>query len=200
MKLRKIEFTKFTALVVLILVGAAIYQYTLPPQFYGAVIDPPKAMPNFTLSSSSGLVSLGDFHGKVTLLFFGFTNCLDVCPATLAKLSSALTKLGDKSGEVQVVFISVDTKRDTPQIVSAYAAKFCPDFVGLTGSQAEIDAVTKDYGIYYKLGESDANGNYEVEHTATVMVLDRQGQLVMTWSPDQQPDEIASDLGVLVKR
>jgi protein SCO1 len=190
----------FFALVALILVGIAVYQYTLPPLLNGAIIDPPKLMPSFTLSSSSGLVTLGDFRGKVTVLFFGFTNCMDVCPATLAKLSSALTKLGDKSGEVQVVFISVDYKRDTPQIVSAYASKFRPDFVGLAGSQAEVDAVTKDYGIYYKLGEPDASGAYEVEHTATVMVLDRQGQLVMTWSPDQQPDEIASDLGVLIKK
>jgi protein SCO1/2 len=136
----------------------------------------------------------------VTVLFFGFTNCKDVCPATMAKLSEALNMLGDKSGDVRVVFISVDTKRDTPQIVGAYAAKFRPDFVGLTGSQAEIDAVTKDYGVYYKLGEPDANGDYEVEHTSLVMALDRQGQLEMTWSADQQPDEIASDLTVLVRK
>jgi protein SCO1/2 len=190
----------FFALVALILVGIVIYQYTLPPLLNGAIIDPPKPMPNFTLSSASGPVSLGDFRGKVTVLFFGFTNCKDVCPATMAKLSEALTKLGDKAGEVQVIFISVDYKRDTPQTVSAYAAKFRPDFVGLTGSQAEIDAVTKDYGVYYKLGEPDANGDYEVEHTSLVMALDRQGQLVMTWSADQQPDEILSDLTVLVRK
>ena len=190
----------FFALLVLIVVGIAVYQYALPPQLNGALIDPPKPMPNFRLLSSSGPVSLDDFRGKVTVLFFGFTNCKDICPATMAKMSEVLTKLGDKSREVRVVFISVDYKRDTPQIVSAYAAKFRTDFVGLTGSQNEIDAVTKDYGIYYKLGEPDASGAYEVEHTATLMVLDRQGQLVMTWSPDQQPDEIASDLGVLVKR
>lgn len=190
----------FAALVALLLIGIAVYQYTLPPTLHGAVIDPPKPMPNFTLSSSKGSVSLSDMHGKVTVLFFGFTNCMDVCPATLAKLSEALNQLGDKAGQVQVVFISVDYKRDTPEIVSAYAAKFRPDFIGLTGSQAEIDQVTKDYSIYYQLGEPDANGNYEVEHTATLLALDKRGQLIMTWSPDQQPDEIASDLSVLVKK
>src|SRR5512133_750959 len=142
----------FIVLVALLLVGIAVYQYMLPPMLNGAVIDPPKSMPDFTLSSSEGPVSLSDTRGKVTVLFFGFTNCLDVCPATMAKLSEALTKLGDKSGEVQVVFISVDYKRDTPQTVGAYAAKFRPDFIGLTGSQAEIDSVTKDYGIFYQLG------------------------------------------------
>jgi len=70
----------------------------------------------------------------------------------------------------------------------------------LTGSQAEIDAGTKDFGIYYKLGEPDTSENYEVEHTATLMVLDKQGRLEMTWTSDQQPDEIYSDLGVLLKK
>ena len=190
----------FAALVVLILLGVVVFEYTMPPQLKGVVIDPSKAMPNFTLHSQNGPVSLSDFRGKVTVLFFGFTNCTDICPATMAKLSEALTKLGYKASEVRVVFISVDYKRDTPQIVGAYAAKFRPDFVGLTGSQAEIDAVTRDYGVYYKLGEPDANGNYEVEHTSLVMALDRQGQLEMTWSADQQPDEILSDLTVLVRK
>ena len=190
----------FAALLVLILLGVAVFEYTMPPQLKGVVIDPPKAMPNFTLHSQNGLVSLSDFRGKVTVLFFGFTNCTDICPATMAKLSEALGKLGDKASDVRVVFISVDYKRDTPQIVGAYAAKFRPDFVGLTGSQTEIDTVTRDYGVYYKLGEPDANGNYDVEHTSLVMALDRQGQLEMTWSADQQPDEILSDLTVLVRK
>jgi protein SCO1/2 len=190
----------FLTLVALIIIGIAIYQYALPPMLHGAVIDPPKPMPVFTLASAKGPVSLNDFGGKVTVIFFGFTNCMDVCPATMAKLSDALNRLGDKAGGVQVVFISVDYRRDTPQSVGAYAARFRPDFIGLTGTQAEIDRVTKDYGIYYKLGEADASGNYEVEHTAIVMALDKQGRLQMTWASDQQPDEIASDLGVLLGR
>jgi protein SCO1/2 len=136
----------------------------------------------------------------VTIVFFGFTNCEDICPATLAKLSEAFTRLGDRAAQAQVIFISVDYRRDTPPITAAYASKFRPDFVGLSGSQAEIDAVTKDFGIYYKLGTPDANGAYEVEHTATMLALDRQGRLEMTWTTDQQPDEIASDLGVLLRK
>jgi protein SCO1/2 len=189
----------FIALAILI-AGIFIYQYTLPPTLNGAVIDPPKSMPDFTLASANGPVHLSDFRGKVTVIFFGFTNCLDVCPATMAKMNAALDKLGARASDVRMIFISVDYKRDTPQTTAAYASKFRPDFVGMTGSQAEIDAVTKDYGIYYKLGEPDTSGNYEVEHTAAVMVLNRQGQLEMTWSPDLQPDEIASDLEVLVKK
>ena len=190
----------FAALVALLLVGIVLYQYSLPPMLYGAIIDPPKLMTNFTLSGQNGAVSLADFRGKVTVLFFGFTNCTDVCPATLAKLSEALNRLGDRAEQVQVVFISVDYKRDTPKISGAYASQFRPDFLGLAGSQAEIEAVTRDFGIFYKLGEPDAKGNYELEHTASVLVIDRQGQLEMTWTSEQQPDEIASDLGVLLGR
>lgn len=188
----------FAVLVVLMLIGIAFYQYNLPPVLNGAVIDPPKQMADFTLAGQIGPVHLSDFRGKIVVVFFGFTNCKDVCPATMAKLSEALARLSGKDARLQVLFISVDYKRDTAQVADAYARKFRPDFVGLGGSQAEIDAVTKDFGIYYKLGEPDANGNYEVEHTATVLVLDQQGRLVMTWTPEQQPDEIASDLGVLL--
>jgi len=189
----------FVVMVALMLIGIAVYQYSLPPMIHGAVIDPPKTMPDFTLRSVSGPVHLSDYRSTVTIVFFGFTNCKDVCPATLAKLSEAINKLNNKAGDVKVLFISVNYKRDTPETVSAYAKKFRPDFVGLTGSQAEIDRVTRDYGIYYKLGEADASGNYDVEHTAIVLVLDRQSQLQMTWSPDQQPDDIVSDLSILLQ-
>ena len=195
----KQSYLVLIALVILI-AGIAVYQYTLPPTLHGSVIEPPKPMPDFTLSSVSGPARLSDFKGKVTLIFFGYTNCKDICPATMAKMSTAFDKLGDRAADVRLIFISVDYKRDTPQTTGAYASKFRSDFVGLTGSQAEIDTVTKAYGIYYKLDNPDASGNYEVEHTADVMVLDRQGQLEMTWSSDQQPDEIASDLSVLVKK
>jgi protein SCO1/2 len=199
MKLMNRRNIVFLVLIILI-AGLAVYEYTKPPVLNGVVIDPPKPMPNFTLSSVNGPTHLSDFRGKVTLIFFGYTNCKDICPATLAKMSAVFTELGDKTSDVRLVFISVDYKRDTPQTTAAFVSKFRPDFVGLTGSQAEIDLVTKDYGIYYKLDVPDASGDYEVEHTADVMVLDRQGQLEMTWSPDQQPNEIASDLGVLAKK
>lgn len=177
-----------------------IYIYNLPPVFHGAVISPPKKMPEFTLQSGSGPVHLSDQKDHVTILFFGFTHCMDICPATMAKLQIAMEKLGKKSNGVRVIFVSVDYKRDTPEISSKYAEKFSPEFIGLTGTQQQIDNVTKDYGIYYKLDEPDGNGDYEVEHTARIMVLDKIGQLELTWSTDQQPDEIASDLENLLKK
>ena len=190
----------FVVLVILLLAGIAIFQYTMPPVLHGSVIDPPKPMPGFTLESAQGPVSLTDFRGKLVVLYFGYTSCPDVCPTTLATLREALNKLGDKASEVQVVFVSVDWKRDTPEKIASYLSAFRTDYIGVTGSQEQIDAVTKDFGIFYQLNPEDANGYYTVDHTATVQVLDRQGQLVMTWPYGLTADELLDDLKVLVRK
>ena len=190
------------ALVVLIFAGAVYYELSRPATIYGSMIDPPKPMPDFSLQSAGGAVKLSDFRGKYTLLYFGYTSCPDICPTTLSGLKAALSELGSQAaGQVQVVFVSVDYKRDTPARVSAYAQAFSQDFVGLGGTQAQIDQITQEYGIYYKLNDPDPKtGYYSVDHTAIVLVLDRQGNLVMTWDYGQQPDEIASDLRSLLKK
>jgi protein SCO1/2 len=189
------------SLVVLFAV-AALYEYTKPASYHGALIDPPKAMPDFTLQSVNGPVKLSDFRGKYVALYFGYTSCPDICPTTLAGLKAAISKLDNRAAsQVQVIFVSVDYKRDTPEKVAGYVQNFHPDFVGLTGSQAEIDLAAQEFGIYYKLNTPDpATGYYSVDHTAIVLVLDRQGNLVLTWDYGQQPDEIASDLGNLLKK
>lgn len=189
----------FAVLVVFLLAGIAIFQYTLPPIFHGSVIDPPKAMPGFTLQSASGPVSLADFRGRIVVLYFGYTGCPDVCPTTLAILRQALNDLGAKASDVQVLFVSVDWKRDTPEKMASYLSAFRPDFIGLSGSQEQIDVVTRDFGIFYQLHEPDASGYYSVDHTATLQVLDRQGRLVITWPYGMTAAEILDDLKGLLK-
>jgi protein SCO1/2 len=189
----------FFGVLAALVIGVAVYQANLPPALNGGVIEPPKPMPDFTLQSVHGPVRLSDFRGKVVVVFFGFTNCLDVCPLTMAALRQAVTDLGEQAANVQVLFISVDYKRDTPQVVNDYATNFHPDFVGLTGSQEQIDQVTRDYGIYYEFGEPDpGTGAYEVGHTTTTQVLDRQGNLILTWAYGLPPDKLTSDLKVLI--
>ena len=136
-------------------------------------------MPGFTLQSSNGPVSLDSFRGKYVLVYFGYTSCPDICPITLATLTEALAKLGTKKAEdFQVIFISVDYKRDTPQISDAFAKKFNANFIGLGGTEAQINQVTQEYGIYYKLNPPDpTTGFYSVDHTALVQVLNPQGAL-----------------------
>lgn len=186
-------------LLTLLVIGLAVYMFTRPPVFVGTVIEPPKAMPNFVLQSARGPVAVNDFRGKLVVLYFGYTNCPDICPLTMANLRQALDRLGDKASQVQVLFISVDWKRDTPEKLAGYASAFRPDFIGVTGSQAQIDAVTKDYGIYYLLNVPDSSGYYSVDHTASLLVLNRQGELTLTWPNGIQPDEIASDLSALLR-
>ncbi len=172
------------------------------PTYYGSVIDPPKAMPGFTLQSSNGPVSLDSFRGKYVLLYFGYTSCPDICPITLATLTEALAKLGTKKAEeFQVIFVSVDYKRDTPQISDTFAKKFNSNFIGLGGTEAQINLVTQEYGIYYKLNPPDpATGFYSVDHTALVQVLTPQGALILIWPFGTQPDQETSDLATLVSR
>jgi len=189
------------ALVIAVLLIAFIeIQFLTPRKLHGEVIEPPKPMPDFTLQSANGPVSLSSFRGKIVILYFGYTSCPDLCPATLALLRQGLDELGDKSRDVQVIFVSVDWQRDTPELLDSYTKYFRPDFIGLTGTQEQIDSVTKDFGIIYLLNLPDQNGNYSVDHTASVKVLDRDGNLIVIWPFGMQASEITSDLKVLIKR
>ncbi|MCX6081361.1 MAG: SCO family protein [Chloroflexi bacterium] len=188
------------SVLILAVIGLTAYQFSQPVKYAGALISPSKAMPEFSLQSAQGPVTLSSLSGKLVVLYFGYTSCPDICPLTLANLRQAMDKIGDKAKEVQVLFISVDWKRDTPEKLASYAAAFRPDFIGITGSQSQIDSVTKDFGIFYMLNLPDKNGYYSVDHTATVLVLDRNGALTLTWPNGIQPDLMASDLIKLLKQ
>lgn len=190
----------FAVLVLLLVAGIAITQALLPPTLRGTVIEPPKPMPDFTLQSVNGPVSLSDFRGKIVVLYFGYTSCPDVCPTTLANLRRALNDLGEKAGEVQVILVAVDWQKDTPERVASYLSAFHPDFVGLSGTKEQIDAVTKDFFIFYQINPPDENGYYTVDHTATTQVLDREGRLMLTWPYGLTSDELLEDLKVLVRK
>jgi protein SCO1/2 len=183
----------------MLLIAVAGYVFWLPPKIHGEVIEPPKLMPDFTLQSAQGAVSLSSFRGQLVVLYFGYTSCPDLCPTTLAVLRQAVEALGDQAQAVQVIFISVDWKKDTPEALSQYVAHFNPDFLGLTGSEAQIDSVTKDFGIFYLLNVPGENGFYSVDHTASLQVLDRQGRLAVIWPYGTQSSEITSDMRVLLK-
>lgn len=192
--------TIFVSLGILALVAVALVVYLQPPSFYGSRIEPPADMGDFTLQSASGPVSTSDFRGRYVILYFGYTSCPDVCPLTLGSVKQALTRLGADAAQFQVIFISVDPARDTPAMLADYTGRFTPDFIGLTGSDTELAVVAKQYGIFYKLNEPDSeNGFYTVDHTSSTLVLDRQGQLLLTWPYGLQPNELASDMQALIK-
>lgn len=185
-------------LIVLSLVALLLASCAPKPSYNGAVIDPPVEMADFTLEADSGPVSLSDFQGKYVALFFGFTHCQDVCPTTMADLNYAFSDLGDAADNLQVIFVSVDWMRDTPEVASEYAHVFNPSFLGLGGSKDEIDRVTSENGIYYLFGKPDAQGNYEVEHTSSILVLDKSGNLILTWPQGTSAEQIKQDMETLV--
>lgn len=190
----------FASLALLFIAALFVTQTLLPPRMNGSAIDPPLAVEDFTLHSVDGSVSLGDFRGKYVILYFGYTSCPDICPDSLAKFREALSKLGERAGDFQVIFISVDPSRDSVEYCDVYAKRFSPDFIGITGSEAEIESVTKALGIFYQLNEPDDGGFYTVDHTASALILDREGNLIMTWPYGLTPDQMEDDLRVLLRR
>ncbi len=157
------------------------------------------AASDFELTSADGLVQKSDYRGKLVVLFFGYTMCPDVCPTTMSRLRQTMDLLGTYADEVQVVMVSVDPERDTPENVSSYARAFNGDFVGLTGTQEQIDRVAADYGIFHAKAEGSAATGYLVDHTAAVMVLDRSGDTRLIWSFEITPEQMAEDLRYLVE-
>lgn len=133
-----------------------------------------------------------DFRGQYLLVFFGYTNCPDVCPTTLNTVTNAMEKLGGDAAKVTPLFITVDPDRDTPAVMKAYAANFTPRLVALSGSPDAIAAAAKLYRIYYKkVGEG---ADYAMDHTALVYLMGPDGNYLAHFSPDATADDIAKDL------
>ena len=194
--MKKIAYYLPVALVLLVF---GLYFWLRPHPFYGNPLDPPQPAPDFTLTSANGPVSLQQFRGKLVLLFFGYTTCQDECPKTLATVKAALQQLGDQAGEVQLLMVTVDPQRDTPTRLAAWVSRFNPAFIGLTGSKAQIDTVTEQYGVYYKIVAGTSPDSYSVDHTLLMSVIDRTGQLVLQIPYENTPAQMADDLAYLLK-
>ena len=139
----------------------------------------------FTLTGSDGQpFASSRLSGKPAAIFFGFTNCPDVCPTTLARLANLRKQLGKGDDGFSIVFITVDPERDRPADVGRYATLFNTPVIGLTGSPAQIDQVKKQFGVFSQKVPTPGGG-YSVDHTATVFLLDRNGKFVATLSPDE---------------
>lgn len=190
----------FGSLTLLFIAALFVYQTLLPPVMNGSAIDPPVPVGDFSLQSGAGPVTLSQFRGKYVILYFGYTSCPDVCPTTLAALRESLSRLAERAAEFQVIFVSVDPGRDSPEYASVYASRFDPAFLGLSGTPAEIDTVARQFGIFYQFNPPDDSGFYTVDHTASTLVLDRQGNLALTWPYGLQPDQISDDMRALLKK
>lgn len=137
-------------------------------------------------------------RGSVTLLYFGYTSCPDVCPITLVKLHLALDHLGEEADSVRVLFVSVDPQRDSPAVLEKYVSGFGPHILGLTGSDDELTALTKRYRVAYRRDMPDHTGWYPVYHSSAVFVFDRDGSARLLINPDETAGQISDDLKMLI--
>ena len=142
--------------------------------------------------------SLEDYKGKIVVVFFGFTNCPDVCPTTLATLKGVKDKLGPDGDKLQVLFVTVDPERDTEQVLSAYVPAFDPSFVGLHGDLEATQQVAKEFKIFYNKSPGATPTSYTVDHSAGVFVFDQNGRLRLFGSPGYSADSYLHDIRLLL--
>lgn len=165
----------------------------------------PEARPldDFELHTAAGEpFTRSDLSGRWTLLFFGFTNCPDICPDTLAVLAESMDDLENMGRDTlpQVVFVSVDPARDDGQALVDYVNWFDEDFVGVTGSEAQLESFTRQLGVVYYIGEAvEDGGPYNVDHSASVMVIDPRGRLYGSATPLMEKDNLTADLFALTR-
>ncbi|MDE4916003.1 SCO family protein [Methylobacterium sp. 092160098-2] len=142
----------------------------------------------FRLTTHDGQsLSSEDLKGKPFAVFFGFTHCPDICPTTLFELAEDLKALGPEAGRLQVLFVTVDPQRDTPELLSRYVQSFSSRIVGLTGSEEEVAAAVKAYKVFRQKLPTEG-GDYTMNHTATVYLMDREGQFFSALSPQESQE------------
>ncbi|RKP49234.1 SCO family protein [Trinickia fusca] len=154
---------------------------------------------DFALPDTAGKVrTLADYKGKAVVLFFGYTHCPDVCPTTMAELTQALQQLGPDAKRVQVLFVTVDPARDTPNVLAQYVAAFNPTFVGLHPSDTQLAKVAKDFRVYYAKVPGKTPDSYTMDHTAASYVFDPSGKLRLFARDGQGASPWVHDLKLLL--
>ena len=168
---------------------------------HGFELDNRPAVPNFTLTTHTGdPFALYDLRDQVVLLYFGYTYCPDVCPITLAVLKKARNDLPESlQDDVQIIMVTVDPERDTPEVLAGYLAHFDDSFLGLTGTDDEIAAAGAPIGIFSEQVTVEGVDGYFIDHTATVAVVDKAGRLRTVYPFNMEWDNIAADLKMLTR-
>ena len=169
---------KWGVLCSLVLLLCACKEAPKPLDFLGNNMTGIAVGQNFSLTDFNGQHrTLQDFHGKVVLIFFGYTRCPEVCPTTMGELMQTMRALGPDADQVQVLFVSLDPTRDSLAALKAYTASFDPRFLGLTGSETEIAETAKAFKVVYKKVPDASGTDYGIDHSAGTYLYDRQGEL-----------------------
>lgn len=197
MKLNSRRILALIAALAVILVGVFVIVPRLQPRvFHGMVLQASDPAPDFTLTAHTGAPgSLSDYRGKYVILYFGYTFCPDVCPLTLAELGRAMRLLPEeKAANIQMLMVTVDPARDTPERLAQYVPAFYPTFIGLSGSEEEIANAATPLGIFYERHEVEGASGYLMDHTASVTLLDDQGRVRLIWPFETSAEFMAEDL------
>ncbi|SMB21314.1 Electron transport protein SCO1/SenC [Sterolibacterium denitrificans] len=188
----------------LVLSCLLLYGCDIPPAssgFHARPIDTDNIGRDFSLVDHHGQPRrLADYRGKIVVLFFGYTQCPDVCPTTLATMAEVMQQLGADAGKVQVLFITLDPARDTRELLAVYVPQFHPDFVGLSGDTATTAATAREFHVYYRQrpGSGDSPNHYSIDHTANSYVYDPQGRLRLLVKYGETAEHIAADIRLLL--
>ena len=170
------------------------------PQFKAIDITGADYARELELPDADGrLRSLSEFRGKITVVFFGFTHCPDVCPTTLLELANARKALGPDGDQLQGIFVTVDPERDTPALLKAYVDNFGADLVALRGSPEQTRAVAKQFKVHYAKVPGKTEGSYTVDHTAGSYVFDKQGRVRLFTRYGSGAEALQHDVRLLLK-
>lgn len=173
-----------------------------PYEFKGTVLEPVEPAKDFTLTDQNNQqFTLSQQQGKIVLLFFGFTSCPDFCPTTLSDLAQMMTELGNDADKVQVVMVSTDPERDTPERLAQYIGAFHPSFVALSPTPEQLVQVAKDYGVSYERRDLPESAlGYTIDHSLYTYVIDSKGNWRQLYGYGTYPKDLANDMRELIKR
>ena len=170
-----------------------------PPSFQATDITGAAFARDFSLTDHNGQQrTLADFKGKVVAIFFGYVHCPDVCPTTLSDFAAALQQLGPQAERVQVLFVTVDPQRDSPELLKQFVPAFNPGFLGMYGDEATLTQLAKEYKVVYQKTSVKGADDYLIDHSAGTYVYDPQGRLRLLMPYGSSPEAIAQDLKTLL--
>jgi protein SCO1/2 len=176
------------ALAVIAMLGVGIWIVATPSRQATALVGGP-----FALETGDGKTLTDvDMKGRPFLVYFGYTHCPDICPTTLAQISDVLRRMPEKP--IRALFVTVDPVRDTPALMADYVSSFDPRIVGLSGSPEQIAAIEKAYRVYARKGASQPNGDYAMDHSSVVYLMDANGGFVEALDLERPPEEVAKEL------
>lgn len=169
--------------------------------YFGGTYDPPRQAPAINLTDQRGdPFSLDHLSGKVVLIYFGYTYCPNYCPTTLLDIQRIEQDLADDAADVEVVFVTVDPARDTPERLQEYMAFFGPEFYAVSGTEEQTREIARAWNIMYAAQEPDEDGRYLVDHTTTLFAVGRDGNLALTWAYGTDAANITEDVRHLLSQ